>query len=77
MTKRLRLLIIVAFVGVSLWFLYPTFKWYFELSEDQRREANASRDQIRILSEMRAKDDIELLIKRVPEKIVILLCRKS
>ena len=63
MTRRLRLLIIVVFLGVSLWFLYPTFKWYFELSEVQRREANASRDQIRILSQIRAKDDIELLIK--------------
>ena len=53
MTKRLRLLIILAFVGVSLWFLYPTVRWYFLISEDQRREANASRDQIRVLAQQR------------------------
>jgi preprotein translocase subunit SecD len=65
MTKRLRLLIILAFVGVSVWFLYPTVRWYFVLSEDQRHEANASRDQIRVLARQRAAVDLEYLVRQV------------
>lgn len=61
MTKRLRVVLILAFVGVSVWFLSPTVRWYFLLTSDQRREANASRDQIRVLSRQRANIDLEAL----------------
>ena len=65
MTKRLRLLIILAFVGVSVWFLYPTVRWYFVLSEDQRSEANASREQIRVLARQRADADLAYFVQQV------------
>ena len=62
MTKRLRLILILAFVGVSVWFVYPTVRWYLLLTGDQRREANASREQIRVLARQRADADLEQLI---------------
>jgi preprotein translocase subunit SecD len=62
MSKRLRLILILAFVGVSVWFLSPTVRWYLLLTGDQRREANASRDQIRVLARQRADADLARLI---------------
>ena len=63
MTKRLRLIIILAFVAVAVWFLTPTVRWYLVLNGDQRREANASREQIRVLARQRADADLTRLIE--------------
>ena len=63
MTKRLRLIIILAFVAVAVWFLTPTVRWYLVLTGDQRREANASREQIRVLARQRADADLTRLIE--------------
>ena len=63
MTKRLRLILILAFVAVAVWFLTPTVRWYLVLTGDQRREANASREQIRVLARQRADEDLTRLIE--------------
>ncbi|MDE0446044.1 MAG: protein translocase subunit SecD [Spirochaetaceae bacterium] len=63
MTKRLRLILILAFVAVAVWFLTPTVRWYLILTGDQRREANASREQIRVLARQRADEDLNRLIE--------------
>ncbi len=62
MTKRLRLILILASVAVAVWFLAPTVRWYLLLSGDQRREANASREQIRVLARQRADADLTRLV---------------
>ena len=62
MTKRLRLILILAFVAVAVWFLAPSVRWYLVLTGDQRREANASREQIRVLARQRADADLGRLI---------------
>ena len=62
MTKRLRLILILAFVAVAVWFLAPSVRWYLVLTGDQRREANASREQIRVLARQRADADLSRLI---------------
>ena len=63
MTKRLRLILILAFVAVAVWFLAPSVRWYLILTGDQRREANASREQIRVLARQRADEDLARLIE--------------
>ena len=63
MTKRLRLILILASVAVAVWFLTPTVRWYLVLTGDQRREANASREQIRVLARQRADEDLNRLIE--------------
>ena len=58
MSKRLRLLIVLAFAGTAVWFLVPTFRWYVQYGEEERARANASRDQVRALSRQEAQDDL-------------------
>lgn len=47
MTKRLRLLIILALVAFGVTAFLPTVRWYFMVSEDQKLLAQASRIEIR------------------------------
>ncbi|MFP4429932.1 MAG: protein translocase subunit SecD [Spirochaetaceae bacterium] len=58
MSMRLRLLIILVLVGASVTFIYPTIRWYFFVSEDQKVLANASRSQVRDYAEGEAEEAI-------------------
>ena len=58
MSMRLRLLIILVLVGASVTFLYPTIRWYFFVSEDQRVLANSSRSQVRDFAQDQAEEVI-------------------
>jgi preprotein translocase subunit SecD len=60
-SKRLRLLIVLAVVGVAVWFLLPTIRWYGQFGEVERAHANASRDQVRALARSEASDALEQL----------------
>ena len=61
MSKRLRLGIILVFVGIAVAFLMPTLNWHLLLPEDERQLATSSRDQIRIVSQQRAGADLQTL----------------
>ncbi len=55
MTKRLRLLIILALVGFATAAFYPTVRWYFAVPEDQQILAQSSRIEIRDWSRLQAR----------------------
>ena len=61
MSKRLRLGIILVFVGIAVAFLMPTLNWHVLLPEAERQLATSSRDQIRIVSQQRAGADLQTL----------------
>ena len=61
MSKRLRLLIVLAFAGTAVWFLAPTYRWYVQYGDEERARANASRDQVRALAREEARDDLSEL----------------
>ncbi len=58
MSMRLRLLIILVLVGASVTFIYPTIRWYFFVSEDQKVLANSSRSQVRDYAQAEAEEAI-------------------
>lgn len=58
MSMRLRLLIILVLVGASVTFIYPTIRWYFFVSEDQKVLANSSRSQVRDFAQEEAEEAI-------------------
>ncbi len=47
MSKRFRFLLVLALVGVSAYFLYPTIQWYFFIPEEDKEMAAGSREQVR------------------------------
>lgn len=65
MSKRLRLGIILVFLGIAAAFLMPTVRWHLLLPEDERQIATSSRDQIRIVSQQRAGGDLQRLLTLV------------
>ncbi len=65
MSKRLRLGIILVFVGIAVAFLMPTIRWHMLLPEDERQLATSSREQIRIVSQQRAGADLQRLLTLV------------
>ena len=48
MTKSLRFLLVLVFLGLASIFLYPTVKWYFLTDTDMKALANSSREEIRL-----------------------------
>ncbi|MCF7928487.1 MAG: protein translocase subunit SecD [Spirochaetales bacterium] len=61
MSKRLRLLVIIFFLAISLYFLYPTIRWHILLPEDQKTLALSSREQIREYAQQQAARDLNAL----------------
>lgn len=59
MNKRTRLLIIIAVIAVCFAFLYPTLKWYFLISAEDKALALASREKIKDYSENMARAEVE------------------
>lgn len=47
MSKRFRFVLVLALLGVSFAFLYPTIQWYFLVSDADQIRAAASREQVR------------------------------
>ncbi|MFP4114583.1 MAG: protein translocase subunit SecD [Spirochaetota bacterium] len=47
MSKRFRFLLVLALVGVSVYFLYPTIQWYFFVPESDKELAAGNRDEVR------------------------------
>ena len=47
MSKRFRFLLVLALVGISAYFLYPTVQWYFFVPDEDKVLASGSREQVR------------------------------
>jgi preprotein translocase subunit SecD len=56
MSKRFRLLVVLALLGIAFAFLYPSLQWYFLLSPEVKRLAIGSRPQIKSFAERRARE---------------------
>ena len=70
MSKRLRLIIILALLGVGVSFIYPTIQWYFQIPADKKVLAGSSREQIREYAQARAKkelDELKGLVLKSPD----------
>ena len=73
MSIRFRFLVILLFIGLAGYLLYPTVKWYFYTPEDRQVLANSSKEQIREYSKKQAAVDLEILKDLVvsnPESVI-------
>ncbi|TVQ26937.1 MAG: protein translocase subunit SecD [Spirochaetaceae bacterium] len=61
MSKRFRLLVVLALVGVSVYFILPTVQWYFFIPEADKALAAGSREQIREHARGQARGTIDRL----------------
>ncbi|MDR2535349.1 MAG: protein translocase subunit SecD [Treponema sp.] len=63
MSKRYRLFIILAMVGLCFIFLYPTIRWYYLIPKADQSLALGSREQIKHYSSQTAQADLQSLIE--------------
>jgi len=61
MSKRVRLLLILALAALAFWFLLPTIRWYFMVPAAQRELSSGSRTQIRLYAERKAAEVLKEL----------------
>ena len=61
MSKRFRILLVLAFVGVGVFFLYPTVQWYFFIPEADKELAAGSREQVREYARAQSQEALEAL----------------
>jgi len=61
MSKRLRVTLVLALIGVGLTFIYPTLQWYYRIPEEKKIQAGSSREQIREYAQARAKGEMDRL----------------
>ncbi|MEM5948270.1 protein translocase subunit SecD [Spirochaetia bacterium 38H-sp] len=65
MSKKARLFIVLAVMAIGGWFLYPTVKWYFFVSEEDKKIAQSSMEEIRVYAQSFAADLSSELIELV------------
>ena len=58
MNKRARLVVVLLVLAAGLFFLYPTFKWYFLVPQAQKELAAGSREQIKAYARGRAAKEL-------------------
>ena len=61
MSKRARLLVVLLVIVAFGAFLYPTFRWYFLVSDTDQALAASSREQIRIYAQNEAEEELAYL----------------
>ena len=59
MTKMMRLLLILIFIGLGVVFLYPTVTWYFFTDGEMKTLANGTREEIREWAVDRASEALD------------------
>jgi len=62
MSKRYRLIIILAIMGICFIFLYPSIRWYFLIPKLDQTRALGSREQIKTYASQTAQLELEKLI---------------
>ncbi len=65
MNKRLRFVVVLFFLGLGAYFLYPTVNWYFMTSGEMKILANGSKEEIRKYAKKEAASDRDALIELV------------
>ncbi|MFP4364826.1 MAG: protein translocase subunit SecD [Spirochaetia bacterium] len=73
MSKRFRTILILFFVALGIWFLYPTFRWYFLTSPEAKALASSSREEVREYARRSATEsleELEGLVRTEPDAIV-------
>ena len=78
MSKRIRLLLILALLGVAFSFLYPTLRWYAMVPQGKKDLAAASRTQVQLYASRAAADGLKRLLalkddEQVPEEFGYLI----
>ncbi len=61
MSKRFRLLVVLALIGAGIFFIYPTVQWYFFIPEEMKVLAASGREQIREYSREEARGALSVL----------------
>src|SRR6056297_498461 len=61
MSKRFRFILVLALVGVSVYFLYPSIQWYFFVPESDRELAAGSRGDVREHAQAEARTALDEL----------------
>ncbi len=67
MNKRLRFIVVLFFLALGAYFLFPTAKWYFGTPEEKKVLANGSKEQIRNYAKVEASDDLATLVELVKD----------
>lgn len=67
MNKRLRFIVVLFFLGLGAYFLYPTVQWYFNTPEEKKTLANGSKEQIRNYAKIEASKDLDTLVELVKD----------
>jgi preprotein translocase subunit SecD len=62
MSKKLRFLLVLAFLGLAGYLIYPTITWYFFTPKTMQDLANGTRESIRTYAQQQAIDDRDELI---------------
>ena len=62
MKKRYRFLIILAVLGLGVYFVWPTVKWYFLTPQSQKDTAESSRNQIKVYAQERANEAVTAVL---------------
>ncbi|MDR1625971.1 MAG: protein translocase subunit SecD [Spirochaetia bacterium] len=57
MSKRIRFLLVLALVGIGVYFIYPSVRWYFFVPEPMKKLAGQPREQVRDYARGRAQGD--------------------
>jgi len=68
MSKRGRLIVVLLVLVVCGIFLYPTFQWYYGVTEETKDLATGSREQIREYARGQATDDLAVVNELVQEQ---------
>jgi preprotein translocase subunit SecD len=61
MSKRLRFFLVLLALVLAGMFLYPSYDWYFNISQEKKEEAAKSRIDVRILTQEKAQEAVERL----------------
>ena len=61
MSKRFRFILVLALVGVSVYFLYPSIQWYFFVPESDKELAAGSRGDVREHAQAEARTALDEL----------------
>jgi preprotein translocase subunit SecD len=59
MNKRFRLILVLALIGVSIYFLYPTVRWYFYVPQADKELAAGTPEQVREHARAEARNALD------------------
>ena len=66
MKKRYRFLIILAVLGIGLYFVWPSVRWYFLTPQADKDMAESSRNQIKVYAQEQADTAVKALLALSP-----------